>query len=68
MGNNINERWLSRQELADHLGLPVKTLAQWASKGTGPRYSKFGRHVRYLMADVIDWEREQFAEDKRHPA
>jgi hypothetical protein len=46
----------------------VKTPAEWASKGTGPRYAKFGRHVRYLMADVIDWEHKQFTEDKRHPA
>ena len=33
------------------------TPAQWASKGTGPRYAKFGRHVRYHLSDVIDWER-----------
>jgi hypothetical protein len=41
MGNNVNERWLSRQELADRYALPVKTLAQWASKGTGPRYARW---------------------------
>ena len=56
MGNNVNERWLSRQELADRYGLPVKTLAQWASKGTGPRYARMGRHVRYRLSDVVDWE------------
>jgi hypothetical protein len=54
MGNNANERWLSRQGLADRYGLPVKTLAQWAS--TGPRYARMGRHVRYRLSDVIDWE------------
>jgi hypothetical protein len=32
MGNNADERWLSRQELADRYGPPVKTLARWASK------------------------------------
>lgn len=37
MEDNADERWLSRQELADRYGLPVRTLAQWASKGTGPR-------------------------------
>jgi len=56
MSNNINERWLSRQDLADRYGLPVKTLAQWASKGTGPRYARMGRHVRYRLSDVIEWE------------
>lgn len=56
MGNDVDERWLSRQELADRYGLPVKTIAQWASKGTGPLYARMGRHVRYRLSDVVDWE------------
>jgi predicted DNA-binding transcriptional regulator AlpA len=48
-------------ELATRLGVPVKTLAEWASKGTGPRYAKFGKHVRYRLSDVIAWENDQFA-------
>ena len=51
MEENI-DRWLSRQELADRYGLPFKTPAEWASKGTGPRYAKFGKHVRYRLSDV----------------
>ena len=51
-----HDRWISRQELADRYGLPVKTPAEWASKGTGPPYAKFGRHVRYRLSDVIAWE------------
>jgi hypothetical protein len=39
MGDNI-DRWLSRSELAERYGLPIKTLAQWASKETGPRYAR----------------------------
>jgi predicted DNA-binding transcriptional regulator AlpA len=68
MNENTEDKWITRQELADRYGVPVKTPAEWASKGTGPRYAKIGRHVRYLLSDVIDWERRQFAEDKRHPA
>lgn len=60
MDNNADERWLSRQQLADRYGLPVKTPAQWASKGTGPRYAKIGRHVRYRLSDVIAWEEQRF--------
>jgi predicted DNA-binding transcriptional regulator AlpA len=63
MGNNADERWLSRRELAERYGLPVKTLAQWASKGTGPRYARMGRHVRYRFSDVIDWETERFGDN-----
>jgi hypothetical protein len=55
------ERWISRQELADRFGVPVKTPAVWASKGTGPPYARFGRHVRYRLSDVIAWEIEQLA-------
>jgi excisionase family DNA binding protein len=68
MEDHAEDKWLSRQELAERYGLPVKTPAEWASKGTGPRYAKFGRHVRYRLSDVMDWERKQFAEEKRHPA
>ena len=62
------DRWITRQELADRYGVPVKTPAEWASKGTGPRYAKFGRHVRYRLSDVFDWEVKQYSEAKREPA
>jgi hypothetical protein len=68
MDENTDDKWLTRQDLADRYGLPVKTPAEWASKGTGPRYAKFGRHVPYRLSDVIDWESKQFAEDKRSSA
>ena len=68
MDNNTEDHWISRQQLAERYGLPVKTPAEWASKGTGPRYARFGRHVRYRLSDVVDWERKQFAEDKRTSA
>ena len=68
MEDYADDKWISRQELADRYGLPVKTPAEWASKGTGPRYGKFGRHVRYRMSDVIDWERAQLTETRRDSA
>jgi hypothetical protein len=42
MEDHAEDKWLSRQELAERYGLPAKTPAEWASKGTGPRYAKFG--------------------------
>ena len=68
MDANAEDRWLSRQELADRYGVPAKTPAEWASKGTGPRYAKFGKYVRYRLSDVIDWESQRFAEGKRSSA
>jgi hypothetical protein len=55
-----SETWLTRLELAGRWKMPPATLAQWASQGRGPRYGTFGRHVRYRLSDVIQWESEQF--------
>jgi excisionase family DNA binding protein len=43
------------EQVADYLQIPVKTLAEWRSRGGGPRYSKVGRHARYDWADVRAW-------------
>lgn len=51
---------LTRAELAERERVPVKSVAEWASKGTGPRYAKIGRYVRYLLTDVEEWEARQF--------
>jgi hypothetical protein len=46
-------------EVADYLGVPEHTLAQWRYRGIGPRYSHVGRHVRYRWGDVEQWLDEQ---------
>lgn len=68
MNETSDDRWISRRELADRYGLPVKTPAEWASKGTGPPYAKFGRHVRYRLSDVVAWEIEQLTYYRRDSA
>ena len=40
------------REVAEFLGVPERTLGQWAYFGTGPRYAKIGRHRRYRWEDV----------------
>ncbi|OBG29131.1 AlpA family transcriptional regulator [Mycobacterium sp. 852002-51057_SCH5723018] len=62
MTSEIDTIWLSRKQLANRLGVPDKTPAEWATKGTGPKYARFGRHVRYRLSDVLDWEDERMAE------
>jgi excisionase family DNA binding protein len=59
----MDDPWLTRQEVADRERVPLATVAQWAHKGTGPRYALFGRHSRYRLSDVIAWEEAQFAGD-----
>jgi len=49
--------WLTRPELAKRLGLTPKTLANWASLGKGPKFTKrFGNGTRYHIVNVEKWE------------
>lgn len=51
--------WLTRPEVAKRLRVAPATMAEWAMKGIGPRYARFGKYARYRLADVIDWEEKQ---------
>jgi hypothetical protein len=55
-----DDRWLNRKELAARYKVPPKTPAEWASKGTGPRYAVIGKHALYRLSDVVAWENTQF--------
>lgn len=56
---DMDSEWLTRAQVAERLQMRPLTLARWASDGSGPRYARFGRHVRYRLADVIAWENAQ---------
>jgi predicted DNA-binding transcriptional regulator AlpA len=58
------EPLLTATDLADQLGIPTSTLANWRYQGLGPRYLRIGRHVRYHPGDVDEWIRRQRV---RHP-
>lgn len=47
---------LTVEDLARREGVPVQTIYGWNKTGTGPRFMKIGRYVRYREADVIAWE------------
>ncbi len=52
---------LKPKDLAARLNVPVETLSNWRSTGMGPAYVKLSQtrngHVRYQLADVLEWER-----------
>ncbi|MGO1522840.1 MAG: helix-turn-helix transcriptional regulator [Nesterenkonia sp.] len=53
-------RLMTRQEVADHLGVAEGTLRNWNSAGRGPTPIKYGTTaVRYFPEDVDDWLRKQ---------
>jgi phosphopantetheinyl transferase (holo-ACP synthase) len=56
--------FLNRRQLAERWALKEATLASWACEGKGPTPSKFGKAVRYSLAEVEAFEKAA-AQDKR---
>lgn len=57
--SGLDEIWLSTNEVARRLQIPVKTLAAWAAGGRGPRFARMGRYRRYRLSDLLAWEQAQ---------
>jgi len=47
--------WIGVDDLATELGVPLRTIYAWRSKGKGPRAATFSKHLRFRRADVEDW-------------
>lgn len=45
----------TRRQVSDFTQIGVATLARWATEGKGPKFSKFGKAIRYRRADVMAW-------------
>jgi hypothetical protein len=50
--------FLSPQQAAHFLGLSVRTLQEYRSAGSGPRYRRHSRHIRYHIDDLERWSRQ----------
>jgi hypothetical protein len=46
---------MNRKNAALYLGCAAKTLANWATKGSGPRYVFVGGRVFYFRHDLDGW-------------
>ena len=42
-------------ELAEYLGVPVKTIYEWRQAGRGPVGVRIGRHLKFRLSDVPAW-------------
>lgn len=49
-----SELWTNR-ELAEYVRVSVNTVDYWRFMGTGPRFVRVGRHVRYQQSDIDRW-------------
>ena len=55
----MEKKIVSSEEAAQYLDRPVGTLANWRSKGIGPRFVKLDRRVGYRLCDL-----EKFVESR----
>lgn len=55
---------ISKEELAQNLGLATATLADWRSQRKGPAYVKVGRKIWYLRDRIQQWLLAQIRETK----
>ncbi|MGO1971582.1 MAG: helix-turn-helix transcriptional regulator [Propionibacteriaceae bacterium] len=44
---------------ANYLGVGHSTIREWRYLGTGPRYAKIRRLVRYRVVDLDQWLEDQ---------
>ena len=51
--------YLTTEALSERTGIPVETLRYWRKLGRELPYEKFGRLVRYRLADVVAWEQSR---------
>ncbi len=50
--NRISEKFLTADELAEHLRVSVHTIRKWRSQEKIPYY-KLGRSVRFRVSEVL---------------
>ncbi len=59
MSDQVMERLVAPEDLAELLSVTTGQLAQMRYLGTGPAYVKVGTRVRYALSDVRTWLDQQ---------
>ena len=61
---NLLADWISRERLAEALGLTTDTLSRWEARRHGPPCTRIGRKTFYRRVAVQEWIR---AQEQVHP-
>lgn len=59
----MSDRWLSVEEIADHLGVSKDTVYAWISKKSMPAH-RVGRLWKFQKAEVDQWVKAGGASDE----
>lgn len=51
--------YLTFQQIADNLQIPIRSIYQYNKQGVGPKTTKIGRHFRVLESDYEAWLHER---------
>lgn len=49
------QHFLTAQELADYVGVPLSTVYRWRRVNSGPVGVRIGKHLRFRISDVETW-------------
>ena len=55
MSENINEKWISIEEAAEHLGIKPVTVRDWIKKGKGIPAHKIGKKWKFKYSELDAW-------------
>lgn len=55
MSENFNEKWISIEDAADHLGIKPVTLRDWIKKGKGVPAHKIGKKWKFKYSELDAW-------------
>lgn len=50
--------FLSPDQAAFYLGISSRTLQEYRTAGTGPRFRRHSRHIRYHIDDLDAWSQQ----------
>lgn len=59
----IAPEFLSPEQFADLIGVPLRTVYHWMAEGSAPPSVKLGRHRRFRRGDIEAWIDERQSDD-----
>lgn len=55
MSEMVNEKWISIEEAAEHLGVKPVTVRDWIKKEKGIPAHKIGKMWKFKYSELDDW-------------